>query len=146
MSSLPSCQRCKGPTAAAAANVEAAEEEVFLSTNSFFPEHEYFVGHGTATATASATAASTSGHLSLVTAPSSEFDEDDDDGGSGGSEGAASAAVNPSTAALLLSEASNQDLAFEWSMLCQDCTDCWSGSGNTQNLLLCPLLSWDKYV
>ena len=30
-----------------------------------------------------------------------------------------------------LSHASHEDLAFEWSMLCQDCTDCWTGTGKT---------------
>ena len=28
-----------------------------------------------------------------------------------------------------LSHASHSDLAFEWSMLCQDCTECWTGTG-----------------
>ncbi len=30
---------------------------------------------------------------------------------------------------LCLSQASHSDLAFEWSMLCQNCIDCWSGTG-----------------
>ena len=29
----------------------------------------------------------------------------------------------------LLSEANHTDLAFEWSMLCQDCTECWTQTG-----------------
>jgi hypothetical protein len=31
----------------------------------------------------------------------------------------------------MLSQASHTDLAFEWSMLCQDCTDCWTQTGET---------------
>ena len=31
--------------------------------------------------------------------------------------------------ARLLAKLSNSDLAFEWSMLCQECTDCWSPNG-----------------
>ena len=34
-----------------------------------------------------------------------------------------------SATAKLLARLSNTDLAFEWSMLCQDCTDCWSQHG-----------------
>jgi hypothetical protein len=34
-----------------------------------------------------------------------------------------------STTAQILAKLTNSDLAFEWSMLCQDCTDCWSGNG-----------------
>ena len=34
-----------------------------------------------------------------------------------------------SATARLLAKLSNSDLAFEWSMLCQDCTDCWSQHG-----------------
>ena len=33
------------------------------------------------------------------------------------------------TTARLLAKLSNSDLAFEWSMLCQECTDCWSPNG-----------------
>ena len=29
----------------------------------------------------------------------------------------------------LLSNASHTDLAFEWSMLCQDCAECWTTTG-----------------
>ena len=29
----------------------------------------------------------------------------------------------------LLSEANHTDFAFEWSMLCQDCTECWTQTG-----------------
>lgn len=31
----------------------------------------------------------------------------------------------------LLSQASYNDLAFEWSMLCQDCTECWTHTGKS---------------
>jgi hypothetical protein len=31
----------------------------------------------------------------------------------------------------MLSQASHTDLAFEWSMLCQDCTDCWTQTGKS---------------
>ncbi len=34
-----------------------------------------------------------------------------------------------STTSEILASLNNSDLAFEWSMLCQDCTDCWSGNG-----------------
>ena len=37
--------------------------------------------------------------------------------------------VHCSATAKLLARLSNTDLAFEWSMLCQDCTDCWSQHG-----------------
>ena len=40
-----------------------------------------------------------------------------------------SLAVHCSATAKLLARLSNNDLAFEWSMLCQDCTDCWSQHG-----------------
>ena len=33
-----------------------------------------------------------------------------------------------------LAHASNSDLAFEWSMLCQDCTDCWTGTGKMKKI------------
>ena len=33
--------------------------------------------------------------------------------------------------ARLLAKLSNSDLAFEWSMLCQECTDCWSPNGES---------------
>ena len=33
--------------------------------------------------------------------------------------------------AKLLAKLTNSDLAFEWSMLCQDCTDCWSMNGKS---------------
>ena len=39
------------------------------------------------------------------------------------------------TTARLLAKLSNSDLAFEWSMLCQECTDCWSPNGK----LLCKM-------
>jgi hypothetical protein len=32
----------------------------------------------------------------------------------------------------LLSQASHTDLAFEWSMLCQDCTECWTQTGQKE--------------
>lgn len=34
-----------------------------------------------------------------------------------------------------LAQASHSDLAFEWSMLCQECTDCWTGNGKTKSVL-----------
>ena len=39
------------------------------------------------------------------------------------------ASMHCSATAELLARLSNTDLAFEWSMLCQDCTDCWSQHG-----------------
>lgn len=57
--------------------------------------------------------------------PIPEFDyynaDDDDDSGTS------------SATARLLAKLSNSDLAFEWSMLCQDCTDCWSQHGKSKN-------------
>ena len=41
----------------------------------------------------------------------------------------AASTVHCSATAKLLARLSNTDLAFEWSMLCQDCTDCWSQHG-----------------
>ena len=41
----------------------------------------------------------------------------------------AAASMHCSATAKLLARLSNTDLAFEWSMLCQDCTDCWSQHG-----------------
>ena len=45
----------------------------------------------------------------------------------------ATSKVHCTAMAELLARLSNTDLAFEWSMLCQDCTDCWSQHGKTQN-------------
>ena len=39
--------------------------------------------------------------------------------------------------ARLLAKLSNSDLAFEWSMLCQECTDCWSPNGELEILVFC---------
>lgn len=59
--------------------------------------------------------------------PIPEFDyynaDDEDEDSSSASE------VSMSSTARLLAKLSNSDLAFEWSMLCQACTDCWSGNG-----------------
>ena len=33
-----------------------------------------------------------------------------------------------------LATASHAELAFEWSMLCQDCTECWTGTGRSQEV------------
>lgn len=46
-----------------------------------------------------------------------------------------------STAFDLSHVVSHADLAFEWSMLCQDCTDCWTGSGKSLSLSLNTMLS-----
>ncbi len=59
--------------------------------------------------------------------PIPEFDyynaDDEDDISSSG------CSIHDSATARLLAKLSNSDLAFEWSMLCQDCTDCWSQNG-----------------
>ena len=34
-----------------------------------------------------------------------------------------------SSTAKILAALSNAEIAFEWSMLCQECVDCWSGNG-----------------
>ena len=60
--------------------------------------------------------------------PIPEFDyynADDEDSSSNSSQ---------SSTAKLLASLSNHDLAFEWSMLCQDCTDCWSGNGKKTDM------------
>ena len=38
-----------------------------------------------------------------------------------------------STTSQILASLTNTDLAFEWSMLCQDCTDCWTGNGKKRS-------------
>ena len=48
---------------------------------------------------------------------------------------AANSSVHCSATARLLARLSNTDLAFEWSMLCQDCTDCWSQHGKPNKCL-----------
>ena len=68
-------------------------------------------------------------HHSRGLSPIPEFDyynADDEDSSSNSSQ---------SSTAKLLASLSNHDLAFEWSMLCQDCTDCWSGNGKKTDIL-----------
>jgi hypothetical protein len=43
----------------------------------------------------------------------------------------------------LLSNASHTDLAFEWSMLCQDCAECWTTTGKTPVRSKCYMLNTD---
>ena len=115
------------------------------------PEHECFTGHGELQlvslhhASASSRASSSSGgsgHLSLLSSSLGPLghDEDDDED----VEAAAAASFPPMRGAgnsnlfngcgggnedCSLSRASHHDLAFEWSMLCQECTECWTGTG-----------------
>jgi hypothetical protein len=79
------------------------------------PEYEYFSGHGQLPSSGhvSLAASSDNGILSLF----GNGEDDDVDGGGG---------CTPDSH---LAHASHHDLAFEWSMLCQDCTECWTGTG-----------------
>ena len=88
-----------------------------------------------------------SGHLSLLSSSLGgalgHDEEDDEDVETAAGATAASLAGNPSLfdAGLegcgegcsmresLSRLSSHHDLAFEWSMLCQECTQCWSGTG-----------------
>ena len=54
---------------------------------------------------------------------------EDDEAGSSSSTASSRGCPVASDTARLLAKLSNSDLAFEWSMLCQDCTDCWSQNG-----------------
>ena len=68
-------------------------------------------------------------HHNRGLSPIPEFDyynADDEDSSSNSSQ---------SSTAKLLASLSNHDLAFEWSMLCRDCTDCWSGNGKKTDIL-----------
>ena len=74
-------------------------------------------------------------HHNRGLSPIPEFDyynADDEDSSSNSSQ---------SSTAKLLASLSNHDLAFEWSMLCQDCTDCWSGNGKKTDILYCAKIS-----
>ena len=116
------------------------------------PEHECFTGHGELQLVAHASASRASslsgsgGHLSLLSSSLGPLghEEDDEDVGAaaaasfpsrgagnsnlfdGGGGGACSEGCSMRES---LSLASHHDLAFEWSMLCQECTECWTGTG-----------------
>ena len=79
---------------------------LFRNTDSLFEKSKYFLDHHNhleAAALATASEAAQAAH--------------------------AAASMHCSATAKLLARLSNTDLAFEWSMLCQDCTDCWSQHG-----------------
>ena len=120
------------------------------------PEHECFTGRGElqlitpalsrASSLSGGSGSGGSGHLSLLSSSlggTLGHDEEDD----GDVETAATAASLAGNAGLfdgghhggcgegcsmresLSRLSSHHDLAFEWSMLCQECTECWSGTG-----------------
>ena len=114
------------------------------------PEHECFTGRGELQLVVASSRASSlsGGHLSLLSSSLGPIGHDEDDDDDVEAVAAAAAASFPPRGAgnsnpfdcvhgggegcsvrESLSRASHHDLAFEWSMLCQECTECWSGTG-----------------
>ena len=135
------------------------------------PEHECFTGHGElqlvalhhhAASSRASSSSGSGGHLSLLSSSLGPLGHDEDDDEDVEAAAAAAAASFPPmrgagnsnlfengcggsnescSMSESLSRASHHDLAFEWSMLCQECTECWTGTGK---LTTCTKSGLDK--